>query len=108
MPKIRLCSASRSARKSPARSRKAAAELARRISTRSRLASRGGPDLAFPPLDERVQRFRAAGVEGRRLVLGEQPLPDAVGALRRRLCPVLGPRLEVPPVRQEGLVERRL
>ena len=110
IPKIRLCSASRSARNVAGDVQEGGRRSSqRRISTTVEAsARRTAPNLALSPLDEGVQRLGPARVERRRLVLGEELLPDAVRPLRGGPRAVLLPRLEVPPVGQERLVERGL
>src|SRR5262249_38447130 len=40
------------------------------------------PALALPALDEGLERLLLAGVQRRRLELGQELLPDGIGALR--------------------------
>src|SRR5207249_2119644 len=62
----------------------------------------------FPLGDVLVERLVDAWVDRGRLVLGEHPLPDLVGALRRLERTILEPLLERVVVGGRGAVEGRL
>src|SRR4051812_48112067 len=65
-------------------------------------------DLAFAPRDEGIEGLDDGRVERGRRRLCEESLPDRVRAFSRGPRSVRLPRLEVPPVRYEWLIERGL
>src|SRR4051794_23108706 len=68
---------------------------------------RGDAALGDPAGDERIQLFADRRIHGRRLVRREQLLPDPVRLARHFRRTRLLPGLEVAPVAEHRLVERR-
>src|SRR5262245_32554827 len=58
--------------------------------------------------DEGVERFGGRRIQRRRLILGEQPFPDRIGALRGVVRARFAPGFEVAPVGEDRLIERSL